>query len=82
LILFTISHGKFSAPFRTYPFYTTTGIGHWFLCAFNCTIYYFIYKVKGNIGNVGHRIVQNISQTFDVLRMIKNIFVIMYLDAT
>jgi len=42
--------------------YKTTGMGRWFLCTFKLTIYYFIYKIKGNIGTASHRNVQNIIQ--------------------
>ena len=36
--------------------------GQLVLCTFKWNIYYFIYKIKGNIGTVSHQIVQHIIQ--------------------
>ena len=50
--------------FKHFLVYTTTAIGHWFLYALKWTIYYFIYKIKGNIGTVSHQTAQRIIQNW------------------
>ena len=57
LILFTISHGNFSVHFTSVLLFTW--LPEWAL-GFKWTIYYFIYKIKGNIGTVSHWIFQSI----------------------